>query len=237
MTWHAWLDGHDFDFQALAEIFGQDDDPAVHRPAPNQCYVTATTIGFPPDPPDHEVALTCVQRLNGTARALDSGFRPVTLSGRYTGQGGATVVLTAESLEARSRLSVLAVANGAPPATAAPRKGPRYVALARSDSDVADALHVLGQPTKHLDWYDLFKVLEIVRDAAGGTGTITTSGWVTSAELSRFTASANHPGWSGAAARHARQVGPSPSRGLSLEEGHQLVRRLVVAWVESRPDW
>jgi hypothetical protein len=228
------LDGDDFDFQTLVEIFGTNGDPAVHRPEPGRCYfVDVTTIGAPPDPPNQEAARVIVQRINGVVRTLDVGFRPVTLSGRYSSTEGATaVVLAGASAEIRSRVTAQMVVNGEPAPSPLP-KGPKYLALAASLNDVADALRVLGQPGNQLDWNDLFKVFEIVQHAAGGTDAIEAASSKT--EIAKFTASANHPGLSGNAARHARQKGSPRRTGMSLAEAHHLVTRLVVAWIESAP--
>jgi hypothetical protein len=116
-------------------------------------------------------------------------------------------------------------------------KGPRYVELAKKDEDVADVIRILGQPDP-LDWYDVYKVWEIVEKSVRGTRQVVDQGWATRADINRFTASANHPGISGDKARHARRPGsPSPEHGMTLNEGCRLMRGLAANWIESRPSY
>ena len=138
---------------------------------------------------------------------------------------------------ARSKLTVTKVLSNGAPVPEPPPKGPRYVKLAEQEADVADALRVLGQP-EELDWYDIYKVWEIVEHAAGGTQQVVARGWAAKSDIARLKASANHPGISGDNARHARMTGmPGPNRAMPINEANALVRRLVVSWVESHPDY
>jgi hypothetical protein len=180
-----------------------------------------------------------VKRINGVARAADQGFRPVNLRGRYTAPDGTmSVVAIAGTAEARSRTRAAAVVvSGGVPVPEPPPKGPRYVALAEQDANVADVLRILGQPGS-LDWYDIYKAWEIVEHAAGGSRQAVARGWVTKADIDRLTASANHPGISGDKARHARMSGtPGPNRTMTMSEADALVRRLVARWIESHPSY
>lgn len=103
---------------------------------------------------------------------------------------------------------------------------------------MADALRILGQP-ESLDWYDICKTWEIVSSAVGGSSQVTARGWVTAADIERLKASANHPGISGDAARHARGRGrsPGPRLAMPIREADGMIRRLVASWIESLPDY
>jgi hypothetical protein len=114
---------------------------------------------------------------------------------------------------------VTLVVNGkaAPPP---PPAAPAFVRLAGKDQDVRDALNFLGKPGQ-LDWFDLYKVFEVVRESAfksqvgprkGAKQALAQTGWITEQEIQAFTGSANHPLASGDAARHARQGERTPSR-------------------------
>ena len=102
--------------------------------------------------------------------------------------------------------------------------------------DVADVVRILGQ-TDPLDWYDLYKVWEIVEHAVGGLKGVVAQDWANKADINRFTASADHPGISGDAARHARRKGNAPGPGLKmpLSQADAMMRRLVGNWIESHP--
>jgi hypothetical protein len=111
------------------------------------------------------------------------------------------------------------------------------VGLAEQEAGVADVLRVLGQPDP-LDWYDIYKAWEIVEHAVGGASQVVARGWATRADIDRLTASANHPGISGDAARHARMRGtPGPDRAMSMSDADALVRRLAANWIESNPSY
>jgi hypothetical protein len=238
VSWKAWLDGHAFDLETLSELF-REGDPLIAQDPSDEYYLESSALQDPNGQPDPNAAETLVKRINGVARAVDQGFRPVHLKGRYTAPDGTTsVVISADTVEARSKVRAIAtVLRKGVPVPAPPPKGPRYVKLAEQDPDVADVLRVLGQPGA-LDWYDTYKVWEIVEHAVGGWRQVETRGWATKADIDRLTASANHPGISGDDARHARMPGtPGPNRTMTINEADALVRRLVTNWIESHPSY
>ena len=210
MLWKGWLEGHQFDLEALSDLFSAD-DPLVAQDASGDYYVESAALQDSDGKIDANAAQALIRRINGAARAVNSGFRPVSLSGRYNdSSGAATVVGSAALVMGRMRLQATGVVtdskgNIVSSSPAAP-SGSRYLQLANQDRDVADALWVLGQ-SDPLDWYDIYKVWEIVEHAIGGSGQVQKLGWTTKADINRLTASANHPGISGDEARHARYKG------------------------------
>jgi hypothetical protein len=125
-------------------------------------------------------------------------------------------------------------AEAAGPGIPGVSRGSRYLRLAEQDEGVAMALRILGRP-EPLDWYDLYKVWEIVEHAAG-IKQVVARGWATKADIVRFKTSANHPGISGDKARHALQPGtPGPNRVMSMAEGDTFVHQLTANWIESHP--
>ena len=238
MGWKAWLDGHGFDLETLNELF-REGDPLVAQNSTDGYYLEASALQDSNGQLNADAAEPLMKRINGVARAADQGFRPVRLRGRYTAPDGTmSVVILADAAEGRSKVRGVAkvLVNGAP-VPEPPPKGPRYVKLAEQDPDVADVLRVLGQPGP-LDWYDIYKVWEIVEQAIGGSKQVEARGWATEADINRLTASANHPGISGDEARHARMKGsPNPSRVMTMGEADALVRRLVANWIESHPSY
>lgn len=102
-------------------------------------------------------------------------------------------------------------------------------------------MEILSKPDSSPDWFDLYKVLEIVsRNVTGlpslkGLPQLKKMGWVPAAQLEAFTASANHQGISGGQARHARISGTqSPRLRMTLIEAQQLIGALVKAWLDWR---
>ena len=238
MTWKAWIDGDLFDLETLGELFSVG-DPLVAQDSSGGYYLQSIMLQDPRSQAGLDVVQALIKRVNGAARAIDSGFQPVSLTNRYTAPDGTGhVVVSADVATARAKMKVVATVskNGAPASKPSP-KGPRYVKLAAQDPDVADALRILGQSTS-LDWYDIYKAVEIVEHAAGGAREIENRGWATKADIDRLTASANHPGISGDEARHARMKGtPGANRSMAMQDAEALVRRLVANWVESHPSY
>jgi hypothetical protein len=238
VTWKAWIEGDVLDLETLADLFSAGDPLVVHD-ASGDYYLQSAALQDPRSQAGLDAAQALVKRIIGAARAIDQSFRPIRLTNRYVGPDGTGhVVVSAGVAEARAKVRAVAtVTRNGVPVPQPPPKGPRYVKLAAQDPDVADALRVLGQPTP-LDWYDIYKVLEIVENAVGGARQIENSGWATKADIDRLTASANHPGISGDEARHARMKGtPGANRYLTIHEADGLVRRLVANWIESHSSY
>lgn len=90
----------------------------------------------------------------------------------------------------------------------------------------------MGQPDA-LNWTQLYKVFEIVRDDVKPQSLIDL-GWASATEISAFTGSANRPDVSGAGARHARMGGPLPRRQMSEDVARDFISRLVTSWIDSK---
>ena len=103
MSWKAWLDGHAFDLETLSELF-REGDPHVAQDQSDEYYLESPALQDPNGQPDLNAAEALVTRINGAARAVDQGFRPVHLKGRYTAPDGRTnVVISADTIEVRSK--------------------------------------------------------------------------------------------------------------------------------------
>jgi hypothetical protein len=247
VTAKAWLKGHQFDLDALAELFPTGDVRVVKEG--ENYYLTAPEIGSPPHGRTfYEVAPEVLQYVNGLARAMrPNEYRPVELTGRY--QVGETrhqvvrlgcaesreqalpitAVAASASIEVRGRIA--AVATVTRPNASAPQSplaGPRYLALAAQYPDVAESLTIMGAAEPN--WMELYKIYEIVRDNIK-PASIEDKGWATKQELSTFTGSANRPDVSGADARHARMSGGPPARTMSIQQARNFVGNLVVRWI------
>jgi hypothetical protein len=233
----ARLEGEKFDLDTLCELF-PDGEPLVAQDASGGHYLESAGLATPEGKVDTQAARALLKRVNGAARAIDRNYQPVKLTGSYTRLDGTRVNTTEahQVIRATGRAVGVALKDGVP-VPIPPAKGPRYVKLAEQDPDVADALRILGQP-EPLDWYDIYKILEIVENAVGGSKEIQRRGWATGKDLDRLTASADHPGISGDAARHARMTG-TPGRRLrmTMRDGDNLIRRLAANWIESHPSY
>jgi hypothetical protein len=227
MKWEAMLEGDEFDLQALPDHF--DTDPQVRGDGGLYWLSTSTFDSQHEAALVQEAARAVVARINGAMRLLDNGFQSVSLSGRYRNENGDHVVLGIASAVLRLRTGVVGITGG----THGPRPiGPReYAQLGTTDIAAADVLLVLGRGD--LDWYDLWKVFEIVREDIGGEAAIIRKGLATKSVVSAFRVSANHPGVSGEAARHARMPGV-PKRTMAIGQGRTFISDLARSWMKSR---
>lgn len=161
MTVKAWLEGHPFDLDALVEMLPAG-DTRVRREGDTHCLISTEIDDRPADVKFYEAAPAVLQRVNGLARSRDARYRPVRLSGRYQdGERGYTVTQIGR-VESRSRaLPLVALKNGeqAPPVLISTASD--HLLLAASNSDVADALQIMGQP-EPLNWVELYRVMEII---------------------------------------------------------------------------
>lgn len=244
MAVKAKLEGHAFDLDALVELF-RVGEPKVGK-EDDGYYLTSSDLDGLMDDGGRlfEAATRLLQRVTGVARMLDSSFRPVTLPGTFveddgTGTGRRHHVVQADTAVARSKACAVIVSTGdeqslaSEPPPPPPPEGPPYIQLASSHPDVAEALEILGKPSVSLNWVDLYKLYEIVRDRVGNEQSLKAKKWVPNGELSAFKASANRPDVSGSGARHARMGGGPPKLTMTLAEGETFIRRLVVAWWNS----
>jgi hypothetical protein len=237
MTVKARLEGHVFDLETLAELFGQG-EPRVVKHEDGFYYLTSEELDGLMDNGGRlmEVGTAVLRHVAGVARALDGSFRPVTLSGYFISSNGDERrhhVVAAGTAEVRGRAQIVAVATTGSESELAPPPpplGPPYVNLTKDQPDVAEVLEILGKSDTSIGWIDLYKVYEVLRHNVGGDTALKAKSWTSEPELRAFTGSANRPDVSGSEARHARMSGGLPKRAMTLSEGQDFIRRLVVAW-------
>ncbi len=237
MRWQAQLGGHDFDLSDLPWYFPAGRDPEVEKDADGYWLASSTFNDLPEAVEVDAAARRIVRLINGAAKAVDRKFQPVELTGRYRDERRSHVVITGLTAHARSKVGRVTLDGGmASPQPAGPAD---FLRLARHNADVADALRVLASPeidSPDLGWLMLYKLLEIVRHDVGGTKPIVDKGWATSNQMKAFKTSANYPGVSGGAARHARDDGRLPKRTMTLDEGRGLMRTVVQQWLTWRSE-
>jgi hypothetical protein len=240
MSIKARLRGDSFDLSILAELFPSPNDPAVGVDDGGY-YLTSAALGddlVTDGGAMHAAAASLLRQVNGAARLMSGSFRTVELAGHFTdGSGRQHAVALAGCAEARAHVSAVVGPSPVPPAA------PGYVQLADKHPEVREVLEILGKPGPTLDWFDLYKVYEIVGDhVASGPdpakrqsrqNALINTGWVSKEDLSAFTGSADRPDVSGDAARHARMPGDPPKRTMSIEDARLMIAVLVRRWLES----
>jgi len=100
-----------------------------------------------------------------------------------------------------------------------------WLAKAEHERHVADALRFFAVQS----WVDLYKVYEFIRDDAGD---VVKRGWATKGKLSRFTQTAQSRDSIGDAARHASKKFKAHAAPMSLTEARDLVKSLLLHWLE-----
>jgi hypothetical protein len=229
----AWLQGHQFDLEDLAELLAEGDVRVVHDDAEDAYYLTSPEIDNPTDGTTfYDVAQRLLPRINGIGRVNKADFRPVQLTGRYGTPTGQHIVAAALSSELRLRAHAVGVVTGphGQPTPNPPSPWPDRFALAGTNSDVGEVLDIMGQ-TEPLGWVELYKVHEIIRDAIK-LNKIYKLKWVTKSDDRAFTGSADRPDVSGREARHARMPGLPPRRTMSIAEGRSFISNLVTKWLD-----
>jgi hypothetical protein len=233
VTMKAWLTGHQFDLQDLADLLGSGSDVRVIRAA-DRFFLSAAELDNPPiGVAFHDVAQKLVIRINGLARVQKPGFSPVDLAGHYDEDGNVYVAGVTARVEVRAHVSATAVVTGpsGTPVQQAPPASSRYLALAARSTDVAEALEIMGRP-ESLNFAELYKVYEIIEHAGALKAAMKSAG-VPETSRALFSRTANHPDASGADARHARSRQAPPKNPMTIEEALTLIRRLLVAWMDS----
>jgi hypothetical protein len=91
-------------------------------------------------------------------------------------------------------------------------------------------LSLLDRPWPGANWFELYKVYEIILHSRLLTAAQQASG-VTAAEVKLFKRTANHHRASGVDSRHARSTEQPPAKPMTLPEARPIFRRLVSAWI------
>lgn len=216
----VWLEGDQYYLQPLPDSLHRG-NTVVQREG-NEYVLMSTEIDAAPDDPEaNAIAAKIIRRLNAIGRINDSNFRPMKL-GRYTDENGQSVITGVM----HATLPALRSGDAGYPFGA-----PDYLALAESNSHVGRVLSIFAR-NDDLDWYDLFKIYEIIEHDIGQK--IDERGWSTTAQRRAFRASANRYDVSGDAARHAVDSGEDPpKRTMSLREGCNYISTLTARWLDS----
>jgi hypothetical protein len=233
LTTKAWLEGHRFDLEDLAQLLTAGDVRVVHDADADAYYLSATEIDNPSDGATfYDAANRLLPHINGIGRVNRADFRTVALSGRYSTPAGDSHVVAALGSEIRLRAHAAAVITGpdGQPKPDPPSPWPVRLALAEQNQDVREVLEILGH-SERLGWHDLFKVHERIQESINGS--IPKRGWASKADDAAFSASANRRDVSGKEARHARtEKGPPPKRTMTIEDGRQYISTIVAKWLD-----
>lgn len=99
------------------------------------------------------------------------------------------------------------------------------------DSRAARALEFFAREP---NWYDLYKVLDVIEEDVGGEKALANKGWVSRSELKRFTATANNLATLGPDARHAIDAWKPPASPMTLDDAVSTIGRILSAWLATK---
>lgn len=234
--WWVRLQGEQFDLQELPLLFSSLEVTVFEEEG--EYYLKSTEFNSLADASDVLGAANHILELiNGAAILHFGNFRPVQASGSVVGIDEAgnrkRFVFVSGTITGRGRVKVSATVervNGTVESCQRPTQVESWVALAKHNKAIADALHFFCEHT----WFNLYKVYEIVADDVGGKREIIHNGWGTEQSLNRFTQTAQSRDTLGDDARHASEKYKPPQKPMSLPEARSLVASILENWIHSK---
>lgn len=222
--WSIELEGEEKDLRFLSEILRS---PDLSVSEEKGAFILRSS-SFDPDPNSndvHKLSTSLLEVLNGAAmlynRTLEGATVKAVLRIREDGK-----------TERHVRLTAL---PGQYEITALPRRDDLiecWFSIAQQNEPVARALTLYGS-LEH-NWRNLYMVLEVMEDDAGGEEGLSEKGWVSAKEIRRFKQTANAFKAIDREARHATLAFQPPKRPMSLREAERLIGTLLMRWLESK---
>jgi hypothetical protein len=229
VSWKAYLEGREADLEMLGHQFDQ--GPEVIGRGDDGCWVTSSRFEGLVDPVDvQRVARRALAEMNGAAALFDANYQPGGLTDRFRDGNGPEVIVANAKIAASFHMIAkgeVRDGNGELISPAQPSTpGQYYVSVAARDRHASEVLELLSEPPA--DWVALYKVYEVI-EAEGDLPR-----WASNAEFKAFTASANRPSVGGSGARHAREQPGTPKKTITLAEGQEFIKRVVIVWIASK---
>lgn len=233
--WKVEMHGHPFDLEDLAAALG--DSGSVER-VRDKWFLTSSEIG-PATAAPRELMQAAGKVVEGPIAVLTAeatSFRGVTLGGlifeRADGGNNFTLAIEPGVVEVRGAAigRARAVAVGGTPL---PDPRVKRARLYATDAVVRRAVDFINKTDD--TFASIYKAFEVVREDLGGEKEIATLTGIPAARLSAFRENANRSALSGDKARHATSDGrPVTTPRMSVEEGREMVRHVILAWTDTK---
>ena len=209
------LTGNTLDLQYLAAALPMGEVLVINDG--DQFYVTSKEADDVADAQVPEVARNLVARINGIGRLQNASFVPVEFSGIYEVDAGVTVVGVAAQISVRAGSGKVVVTDAdGNVVPQPPPPGPKRLAAAETNHDVAEVLEILGRP-KSPNFAELYKIDEIIK-SGGRLPAVLQSAGISDQERKRFKQTADHQDASGADSRHVRNKQQPPKHPMSIDQ-------------------
>ncbi len=230
-SWTVPLKGHAFDIEDLPLYLDGSPVTVIKRADKYFLLLSSEVAGV-----SHEQVLETAARylglINGAASLLINGFKPIELErGVFHGidaNGEITqTVVPVGAAEIRCKLGHATISiDGVPQSDDRTGLMSLYLNDATADQAKADALAILGRSTP--SWSELYLAFELVEANTGGE--MYSAGWISRAEATLFTRTANSYTALGPSGRHGKDRGDPPNVPMKKETALALVRSLVASW-------
>lgn len=233
--WLVRLKGERFDIEDLPELLHSPEFSVVEENG--SFYLQSTEFDFLTSTNEvRERGRALIKLINGVARFDRENFLEVSEDGvtRVEDDGKRHHYVFLEgAIKSRgkvsSRLTVI-TADGSERVTTQPSPPESLLKVAQKHKVIADALSFYRDDT----WISLYKAYEIISDDVGSKHQIVKNGWVTDADISRFTQTAQSRASLGDSARHASKKYKPPAQPMTVSEASALIKSILSRWASSK---
>jgi len=231
VSWAVPLKGHIFDVEELPVCLRGSPVTVTKRGEGFYLLLSAEVAGESHESVP-EIANRYIALINGAAKLLINGYRPIELEGgAFLGldeDGEPTqTVIPIGTTEIRCKLGHLPISIGSV-LNPDDRTGlmSSFLKDANDNQAKADALTILGRSSP--SWSELYLAYELVKANVGAR--MFTAGWIRKNDAGLFTRTANSYTALGSSGRHGKDRGTPPAEPMEKKAALELVRSLVASW-------
>lgn len=227
VSWHFELVGNDVDLEQLASLF--EEGPVRVARVDGKFWMQSDTI---PADETHEAARAeaeiLLKTVNGLAVLASAGTGLAALGTmiQEDAAGRRHIVVVPGPATLKVRMLPAKVEVGG---VVQRPKQERFLGLALGNPEIDHVLRMYG--SRHLDWRDLYAILEVVEKNLGMT--VAKKGWASSSERDRFRQTANSRKAIGDLARHG-EIFEAPKSPMTLAEARHLGDYIVDRWLTDK---
>jgi hypothetical protein len=223
VSWAFLLRGHPSDLSLVHEMFHGVADMQIEREGSNY-RLRSSRFNVPATAEEaRSLAEEIIGEMNGAIKAFFPS-REIILVGNTFGcrRDGSFLYYQENRVAMRSEVSLSMTVNGNPiPPQPPPLEPTQWFNLAQRDTNVADALRQFARSD---EWFDIYKVYEIIRDDLGSKK-LNSKKLASKTELDLLRQTANYY-------RHARTA--RPSKPMTHDDARELIRRVLRHWLEEK---
>jgi hypothetical protein len=164
-------------------------------------------------------------KMSGAAKVFSSGASVSLGDAMQVHADGSRTAIKRVIANMRAGLEFLAtISTGTKTGEPPEREAQRWLMLAEEDDNVADALEHF---TRADNWFDLYKVYEVICRGVGGEAALDDKEWATTYRIEDVRRTANHY-------RHYRRRGEKPATPLNTDQARELLRQAMRAWLTEK---